>query len=329
MSIRRLLAAASLALVAAALAGPAGPVSALSQPGLRVVENQTVEQAYGPIPGQNPAPATPPPTPDLVTPDTCRQVTYCDVVPLEVVVPATLKEEDEFFVHVELTWKTSQIPATALTGDIAVNDMDLYVWEDPQGEEFLEESASNDVPEQLKMYRPVKGKYQIVVLNYSGPNTGYQLKVSYKPERIVPPFESLEPEFQMPLDPVDTAPLTPPVDLSEFEAAPPPDFSGAPVEPPPPAPVAAPEPVVAVPLEPVPVEPDPDFAGFDDAEFEESLAAPAETDVLRQRQARAVGPPTPASGASLLFWLAAVPLALVAAAGVWLARRGSAVLRFK
>jgi hypothetical protein len=76
----------------------------------------------------------------------------------------------------------------------------------------------------------------------------------------------------------------------------------------------------------VPVEPDPDFSNFSDAAFDQQLAAPGPA-VLAEKQARAVGPPKPASAGSLVFWLAGVPLLLVAAAGLWLWRKGSAVLK--
>jgi hypothetical protein len=42
-----------------------------------------------------------------------------------------------------------------------------------------------------------------------------------------------------------------------------------------------------------------------------------------------VGPPKPASASSLIFWLAVVPLLLVAAGGIWLSRKGSAVLKLR
>lgn len=327
LPLRRLLAAASVALVTAALTGPVTPVAALEQPGVRVEEDQTVEKEYGPIPASAPAPTNKQVNP--YKPDTCRTVAYCDVIPLEIVTPPGLAEADEFFVNVELSWTTMSTPGTPATNPTTVNDLDLYVWDDPQGEEEVELSATATVPEELSLYRPTKGKYQIVVVNYLGPNTGYKLKVAYKPERIVPPFESLEPDFQPPVEPVvEAGPVTPPLDLSEPEPLPLPDLSAAPVALPP-SPVVAPEPVVAPPLEPVPVEPDPDFADFADSEFEEALAAPPQTDVLRERRARAVGPPEPASGVSLVLWLAIVPLALVAGGGFWLATRGSAVLRFK
>src|SRR5207244_7004579 len=98
--------------VAAAMLGlltltPAMPVSALDQAAntIRVTENQTVEKDYGPISGSQPLPVVPPsPAPKLNTPERCRQATYCDVIPLEVVLPPTLRPSDEFFVAVTLDW---------------------------------------------------------------------------------------------------------------------------------------------------------------------------------------------------------------------------------
>jgi hypothetical protein len=330
--VPRVLGVVALALALAGISVPSSPVGALDQSAatIRVAENQTVEKEFGPIPGQKPV-GVPAPAPSLDTPDDCKQATYCDVIPLEVVVPATLAPADEFFVSVELSWATENIPSTPATPTTAVNDMDLYVWDNPQGDEAVAVSAKGQQPETLRLYRPTKGKYQIVVVNFAGPNTGYKLKLAYKPEVIPQPFESLEPSFTPPAAPVaEPAPAPPPVDLSDVpEPPPPPAPAAAPAAPA--APVAAPPPAPAAPkLEPVPVEPDADFARFSDSDFDQALAAgPPNQDVLRQRQARAVGPVEPASAASLLFWLAAVPLALVVMGGLWLARKGSAVLRLK
>jgi hypothetical protein len=335
---RLLLAGVALALAVTASPGPAGPAIALPQAqGLRVQENQAVEQEYPPIPGQNPIPDVPPPARNLTTPDDCRTVPWCDVIPLEVLVPPTLQAADEFFVNVELSWETQRIPQGPevpgngpVTNETPVNDLDLYIWEEPAGEEDVAASTTDVIPEVARLFRPTKGKYQIVVVNYVGPNTGYKLKVSYKPEIIEPPFELLEPVFEPPARPVtELVPSQPPLDLSSGPEPGGADLSALP-SPPVSAPVAAvPEPPVVPSLEPVPVEPDPDFANFTDSEFEDALAAPPGSDVLRERRARVVGPAEPASPASLVFWLALVPVALVAGGGVWLARRGSAVLRFK
>jgi hypothetical protein len=302
------------------------PVSALDQAAntIRVTENQTVEKDFPPIAAAEPLPGLPAPAPKLATPDSCKQATYCDLIPLEVVVPPTLKPSDEFFVTVALEWKTQSLPATAYTKPQDLNDLDLYVWNDPQGAEPVQQSATAVQPEQLRIFRPSKGKYSIVVFNYVGPNTGYKLRVSYKPEKIVPPFESLAPDF----NPVATppAPYEPPADLSEPPAQLPIDNSDV-AETPTTAPAAPPE-AAPAPLTPVVVEPDPDFTNFADDAFDQQLAAPT-TDVLIEKQVKAVGPPKPASTSSLVFWLAVVPLLLAAAGGIWLSKKGSAVLKLR
>ena len=311
---------------------PAMPVSALDQANntIRVTENQTVEKDYGPMAMPNPAPGAPAPAPKLNTPENCRQATYCDVIPLEVVLPPTLQASDEFFVTVSLDWKTDRVEGVSAGGNEYVkpqdaNDLDLYVWDDPAGEEPAQLSATAARPEAARLFRPAKGKYSIVVFNYMGPNTGYRLKVEYKPENIVPPFELLPPEFS----PVATppTPFEPPVELPEPEAPTLPiDTSEVVIETPPTTAPAPPAEAAPPPLAPVAIDPDPDFTNFADDAFDEQLAAPS-TDVLAEKQVRAVGPPEPASTTSLVFWLAVVPLLLVAAGGLWLSKKGSAVIK--
>src|SRR5437763_6291845 len=311
---------------------PAMPVSALNQAAntIRVTENQTVEKDYGPIGSSQPLPVTPPsPVPKLNTPDNCRRATYCDTIPLEVVLRPTLKPLDESFVTVRLEWKTSTLPPVSAGGHDytkpqEVNDLDLYAGNEPAGDKPVQAHASDQEPEELRLFRPSKGKYSIVVFNYVGPNTGYKLTVSYKPEKIVPPFESLAPDF----NPVATpsVPFEAPVEQPEAPPALPIDTS-APVVTTTTAP-APPREVTPAPLTPVAVDPDPDFTNFSDDAFDKQLAAPS-TDVLREKQVKAVGPPKPASSTSLVFWLAVVPLGLVAAGGIWLSRKGSAVLKVR
>jgi hypothetical protein len=205
---------------------PALPVSALDQAAntIRVTENQTVEKDFPPLASAEPLPGLPSPAPRLNTPDRCRQATYCDTIPLEVVLPPTLKPSDEFFVSVALEWKTQSLPATAYTKPQQLNDLDLYVWEDPQTDMPIQQSSTDAQPEQLRLFRPGKSKYSIVVFNYLGANTGYKLRVTYKPEKIVPPFESLAPDF----NPVATPPVpfVAPVEGSQPPAVLPIDTSG-------------------------------------------------------------------------------------------------------
>ncbi|HLJ08039.1 MAG TPA: hypothetical protein VKX24_05850 [Acidimicrobiia bacterium] len=305
---------------------PARPVSALDRPGdaIRVGENQTVEKNFGPMTAADPLPDLPSPAPQLNTPAACRQAAYCDVIPLEIVLPPGLRPADEFFVSVQHDWKTSTLPGTDYTRPTEVNDMDLYVWTDPAGDEPVQQSSTGTMPEKLRLFRPTKGKYSIVVFNYRGPNTGYRLTVADKPEQIVPPFESLAPDFNPPALAVEAPAVEEPAEQPEAPparpAAPPvPVVSDAPAPVPPKADVAPPA------LTPVPVEPDPDFSNFSDEAFDRQLAAPS-ADVLQAKRAKAVGPPPPASAGSLVLWLAGVPLLLVAAGGLWLWRKGSAVL---
>jgi hypothetical protein len=331
MRRRRLAAAAlgALLLSGVAASAPPAPVGALDQSStlIRVGENQTVEKTFGPIPGQRPIPTPPAPAPRLDTPDDCRQQPYCDVIPLEVVPPPTLRPSDEFFVTVALSWDTQTIPGTLYTKPQHVNDLDLYVWTDPQGDAPIRESSTDQIPEQLKLFRPTKGRYSIVVMNYIGPNTGYKLTVSYVPEKIVPPFESLDPGFVPPvLTPPATEPAAPPVDLSgEPVATPSPPPASAATEP---AAATPPADAKPAPLTPAAVNPDPDFTNFNDTAFDEQLAAPP-SNVLAQKQAKAVAPPAPPSAAAVVVWLGLLPLLLVAAGGLWLSRRGSAVLKLR
>ncbi len=312
---------------------PAMPVSALDQAAhaIQVTENQKVEKEFGPIAGQNPAPGylLPAPAPKLNTPEMCKQQPFCDVIPLEVVLPPTLKPADEFFVSVTLEWKTGRIEGVSAGGHeyvkpTDVNDLDLYVWDDPIGEEPANQAATAKTPETLRLFRPSKGKYSIVVFNYSGPNTGYKLTVEYRPEHIESPFESLAPDF-MPIE-TPVTPFEPPVeDLGPVEL--PVDTSGqdfTPVT----QPTAPPAESAPAPLTPAVIDPDPDFTNFADDAFDEQLAAPT-TDVLTEKQVKAVGPPKPASAESLIFWLAIVPMLLLAVGGIWLSKKGSAVLKLR
>jgi hypothetical protein len=326
-TVRRLVQLGVLSLLVAALGGPMAPSSALEQTqGLRVAENESIAQEYQPIPVFNAVPDNATGKPG-VTPDDCRTAPWCDVIPLEIVAPAQLGPDQEFFVKVKLEWETQNIPSNpAMPTTRAVNDLDLYVWDDPQGDVELAMGATEQEPEELALFRPTAGRYQIVVANYLGPNTGYRLTATYKPEPIIPPFESLEPVFELPPLPVEMPPPEPPAELPEPEPAPLPDLSGLPVEAPP---APAVEPAPAPPLEPVAVEADPDFADFDDADFADALAAPVQSDILRERKARVVAAAQPVSAPSLVLWLAVLPLAVAAGGGFWLARRGSGVLRVK
>ena len=113
----------------------------------------------------NPLPGTPRRRrPKLNTPEHCKQATYCDVIPLEVVLPPTLKPSDEFFVTVTLEWETDQIQGVPAGGHDydsprTVNDLDLYVWNDPvRDEEPTQASATAKLPERPAAVPAVQGQ---------------------------------------------------------------------------------------------------------------------------------------------------------------------------
>jgi hypothetical protein len=322
-TLRRLARVGALGALMVAASGPAAPSSALEQSqGLRVAENETVAQEYQPIPMFNPAPDNP-----KIKPDDCKTLPWCDTIPLEIVTPANLPDEMEFFVRVKLEWETENIPANpVMPSTRAVNDLDMYVWDEPQGDVDVAMAASEQEPEELALFRPTKGRYQIVIVNYLGPNTGYRLTATYKPEPIIPPFESLEPIFELPPLPVEAPAFEPPAEVTEPEPEEAPaDLSGLPVETPT-VPAVTPAPPD---LEPVAVEADPDFENFDDESFTDVLAAPVTNDVLQERKTRAIVPPAPASAPMVVLWMAVLPIAVAGGGGFWLARRGSGVLRVK
>ena len=313
---------------------PAMPVSALDQAAnaIRVTENQKVEKEFGPIAGQNPLPGLPAPAPKL---QHARVVQAADVLRRD---PAGGRAPaDAQAVRRVLRLGQPGVEDGADPGRLGRRPRlrqgrpTSTTWTSTCGTTRSARRGCRSssrppprIPEKLRLFRPSKGKYSIVVFNYLGPNTGYKLTVEYKPESIVPPFESLAPEFQ----PIETppTPFEPPVeDLGPVEM--PADTSGEDFTPvtQPPAPPAESAPA---PLTPVVIDPDPDFTNFADDAFDEQLAAPT-TDVLTEKQVKAVGPPKPASAESLLFWLALVPLLLVAAGGFWLSKKGSAVLKLR
>lgn len=291
------------------LLGP--PAGALPQPGMTITEDQVVVQEYPPIAGNNPAG-------EAHTPDVCMVSAYCDLIPIEVIVPDDITTDDEYFVQIEVEWDTRRAPGDpVLSPDgYTLNDMDFYVYTDPPTQEEAEsrghtadtasdptitDGATGTTPEVAFLFKP-KGKYLIVINNYLGANTGYTITLTWFTESIPAPFEKLADEFRpsgsaTPLRPTGPVPTAP-----------------APIA----APVASPGGVAFPPLAPVEVVEDADFAAgdFETSGFEDELAAPPRVE-LDVTPARA----TPPSGAALFFWLLAVPLAVVALGGTALLRR--------
>jgi hypothetical protein len=73
--------------------------------------------------------------------------------------------------------------------------MDVYVWPtDPEAAEEYTSAASDVNPEVLTLGSPVYSEFYLVVVNFSGANTGYTVSMRYDSVHYDKPTESLEPE---------------------------------------------------------------------------------------------------------------------------------------
>lgn len=188
---------AVLATVAAAMvAGTTPGVGALEQEAMTIREGEVVEATYGPIPGNNAA----------LThyPDECATSTYCDVVPLDVIVPDDLQPGDDFVVKLTMSWPEQAADTPGYRG--SSNDLDMYVYDNKQtqtenppedgSEPSYEEKtsgASDQNPEVAQLFRPTLGRYNIVVNNFLGTNVGYTIKLEWQSFDVDPAMELLAP----------------------------------------------------------------------------------------------------------------------------------------
>ena len=316
-TVTRAAAVGTLATLAAAswLTWVAPPVQALEREGLTIGQDEVVEAEYGPVVGNNPANAA-------HTPAECRVQTYCDSIPLEVVVPPGIPEDEEYFIQVLLEWETRQAPPDPVLSPegYALNDMDMFIYTDPAtpeeaesrghtpdtvGDPYVAAGASGGTPEQAFMFKP-EGKYWINIVNFIGANTGFKLKLTWVSESFPSPFEKLAPEFTPPTtappaprpsadDDVDRTPVT-------FDTTPTPTFEDTTPS--------------SLPTADIADDDDFDAGEFDTSDFEDELAAPApvELDPIVSR-------PDPPSNLALFFWLLAVPLGIIAIGGALVTRR--------
>jgi hypothetical protein len=302
MTVRRALAWVVAGLAAATVA-VGTPVSALEkEPVLTVGERETVEAEYSAIPVGAGTPSN--------HPDDCVDLPDCDVIRLKIVVPERLESADtaeDFFVRITLSW-TQDVEGPIGTGS---NDMDMYVWEDPAGDDDLASGASSANPERASLVNPRKGDYSIVVANFAGTNRGYKLHAEWITGEIVTPYEALEPGRSQPKSGAG----------EEESFVPPEDFSGEPVDdsafaPVPVGPVDEP---VAAPASPISGD---DAFGFSlprAPALRPSLSTdPDAGSLFDTRPIADAADADPVPVAIVLFWLVAVPATLVAAAFLWL-----------
>lgn len=286
----------AMVLTALALALIGGPAGAQPRQGLKVVDGTAAERSYPPIPGNYPVAPTVNWTPGGCNDSAIGNV--CDTIPLEIVIP-DLGPVDDFYVTIQVSWDDPE----------GLNDLDIYLWDDEQlrksqgstGWTRMNQAATSSNPETIKQFSPTLGKYNLTVVNWSGPNLGYTVKAFITVAEFDEPFESLAPTFT-------------PTDSSTPTAAP---------APPPPFDFSAVDPVTPGPAAPtfgeLPVQPDAEL-DFGPSDFEQNLAAPPpliDTSGVAFRDR----PPRAVPGIVAAFWLGVVPTLLVVASAVLLARR--------
>ena len=184
----RLIALITVAVIAAATF-VTGPASALEGEGFTLPARGTFEGQYGPIPAPDPATPT---ANGGVTPSDCALLPSCVVVPIDIEVPDDLAPADDFYAIITM----------AFDANTGAEDLDTFLYDDgqkaeeeggTQGPTQIASSASSDNPEVIKAYDPRYGRYNLVMVNF----TGAALMVNLTAESVVSafdkPFESLAP----------------------------------------------------------------------------------------------------------------------------------------
>lgn len=208
---------ALLVLLIGTVAG--GAVSARPQEGIKVTPEEKAEKDYGAMgPG---CPACSDRTGAANTLPTSSQCggnyVWCDAIPVEIVPPTGLADDrDNFFTIFELHWDGSN-----------GNDLDLKFYDNAQStgsNEQLGASQSTKNPEIIRAANTDLTEYFLVVINYSGANTGYKIKARISTDPFTSPNEALAPEPPKQAEP--PAEKEEKKEEAEEEFATPEDFSG-------------------------------------------------------------------------------------------------------
>lgn len=299
-------------LIAGTVVFATSPANALEKERIVLGEDEKASVTHGPLVGANQGALISPSM--TMSTELCQTVTYCDAVPLTVKPPRTFSQDDaEFYVLVSLSWETLVVPDVPLEGDTAVDDLDLWIVNDPFVEDagpdqdgFAYHAASLAMPEVIQMFAPV-GDWYLLINNAAGRTLDYTLSVEWLTRPLPSPFESLPPGFTQSASPVKPSLVTPAPAMGQ--TSPIFDLPAVPVN------LRLPAPAVA----------DASFAeGFSDgAGLDDQLAAPpvALGDVIPAAE-RA----EPPSALALLLWMVGFPLLLLGAGAMVLQRRSRGLI---
>lgn len=147
----------------------AAPASARRQEPIQLRPSQSVVREYSPLIGSSPVQASG--NPGNRNPEICADAPYCDVIPLELSVPDSLRTSDtkDYFLRLAVDWD-------AATG----SDLSIYLYKDPyvSGDQAIASAATASVPEKINIYRPEQSKYILLVFSSGGANQGYSVNAA-------------------------------------------------------------------------------------------------------------------------------------------------------
>lgn len=170
-----------------ALAGSVA--SALEGEAFTLPARGTFEGDYGPIPAPDPATPT---ANGGVTPADCALMPSCMLVPIDIEVPDDLAPADDFYAIITMTFDA---PSGA-------EDLDTFLYDDGQraeeeggtaGPTQIASSASGDNPEVIKAFDPRYGRYNLVLVNFTGAGMMVHVKAESVVSAFDKPIESLAP----------------------------------------------------------------------------------------------------------------------------------------
>ena len=186
-SARIVVAITAVLLGASVLVG--GVASALEEEPFTLQARGTYEADYGPIAAPDPATPT---ANGGVAPEDCKIMPSCLLVPIDIEVPEDLAPADDFYAIITMAFD-------APTG---AEDLDTFLYDDgqkaeeeggPQGPTQIASSASGDNPEVIKAFDPRYGRYNLVLVNFTGAGIMVHLKAESVVSAFDKPFESLAP----------------------------------------------------------------------------------------------------------------------------------------
>jgi hypothetical protein len=303
----------------------AHPAGAVTQPGITVNPNQTVEVTHdAPVGAGNAYPFFGSGPADCA--DEGLAFAYCDTIPLKLNVPDADLAKGFYALSFTLSWDATNIVIPG-TGTVPDNALGLGVWDDPIVEDedtpttcpdddpycpvlgpsggapggdeaYVDTWLFNEQPIRFGLV-PKHGQYSITVVNYYGAAPSYKLQVS-----LVVPSNLADLSFEAP---VDLSGLTPAGPMAQSYA---PDLGTGEIPP---------TSLDLAGLGAADFSPDRDFSGLDLGDLDLSR-----NDIVRNAVRQGLRPPGDENALFLWLWLVILPVVALASGAVWLVRRRAA-----